>query len=998
MYNYSKKFASLTRHMFATVELLPEAIFSEKTIAEVNAIAGIEDFDKFMAACAAVESKFNKALAIGKPIKVKPLTAIAADGSTINRAIDIALTDSVLTNEFGWTENIDVTQYMFELNLSTMFAKRISVRFDELESIADFGFVQQQKAAAEAAYVNLGSKVIYVLNALGIEYNEKVYHQALRSPGMTRKLRSLWAEEGFRRANSRTFRVFGLRFSDIFGENGERMVTMSKVEQWKAVTAYSHTAEEVFGFKLNVRDVVIVPERKADLAVPYNRILRKDVEVYASDIVDCVYGNCHKLNAITANPIDGAMLVNLDKALRMGLITNEEYLDLLGVGFQFRSNGGALKGYAVFVSGDALTAKLPITEFTDVFGDNHGKAEWLMLCDESVPKAFGCCKNKEEWANYVSEAELYVIRVSGEAKKVVKTSRQFIEKLPTLREAWLINESTRMTGDIYAKRTVEGFNAALSKFATFKPFIGCGIENSPLAHVKVQAQMRHEIVDVAMDRFTVEGTLADIFPDPYAMVAFSMNVPNWERYAHVKAGNVCINVYDEDVLLAGMRHPFNHINVLALVNQRVPALGETSTVAFCNITTGSTACVDGDYDGDEMLFTKCKALVDAACAMNTTLGMLFTGSNDFGKTAGKKSITKANYAVEAAKSTFAAFYYDGIGTGSIKMSRTSMAIKYMMDVSIDFCREILSADRHWVQLLVDSPKYECFAPAVDSSLAAIMKKYKVTDSNGRYSFASWLNEKVGVGIYTNKYRDVQGGVRPDDEKYKGWAPADHHSQIAVSIMENNLGEKLWDLPSFPGRTEFDPMTLTHQYYSRGNAVKKVELTEERCKVILAMLKTDDPARAYVVPGAKLSIVSIIKMLYKSGTRFLKSMAATMDDGAGMSMNKACFVARQTLARDIINNWVELIPSYGELDESKKIGLVWSILVREMVANNPRPMSDLLGEREGANGCLQWLLETIPEGLAQVLEDNGIEALTEGVAPVCDLEDNFDIDSVEEPRW
>lgn len=996
MYKFAKEFAAKTRHNYTTIKLLPEALFSLKTIEKLYALTEEIDPEQFMDKVNDLWHLFTKALAAGMPVKVKPIAYADDNGEMHYRSVDISITDSALTRAFGWTNDFDVSKRLIEVDMSTLFGKRLNVSFDELEAVADFSFVQQQKESVEKAYVELGAYVIEVLNKLGINYNGNVYHMALRSPGQTRRLRSIWAEDGFRKENAKTFNVFGLRFSDVFGVNGEKLATMTKVEQWKANTAYSVLGSELFGLPMNVKDITVVPERKAALKVPFNRVLGEYINVYACDIIKGMYGNTHMLTEIVVNPIDGSLLYNLDKALRMGLITDEQYRELLGTGFQFRSNGGALKGYGVFVSGDRLTAKLPISEFTDRFGDKVGKADWLMLCDESVTKAIGCTNSRESWYDYIANSELSVIRVSDEPKKVVKTSRQLIEKLPTIRDGWLLANAVESSGKAYGMRTEEGFNAAISTFATMKPFVGCGIENSSLAHAKVESLMRRTVVDTALNRFEVEGTLADMAPDSFAAIAFMMNVKDWQKYAHVKEGCVCLNTMPDNALMAAMRHPFNSVNALVLVNQNIPAFGEHSSVVFCNITTAATAVIDGDYDGDEMWLTICRAIVDAACALNKVFGMLFTGENDFPKTMGKKSITRENYMRESAKSTFAAYYYDGIGTGSTKMSRAALALEDMIEVSIDFAREIMCALRYWVQLLVDSPKYECFAPSVDPSLAFIMKKYKVTDSLGRYSFANWLNECIGRGYYTNKYRDASKDLRPDDKRYAGMKPCAHRSMIPVKMLEeNNIG---WDLPSFPERKAFDPATLTHSYYSRGNAVKKVELNEERCKVILGMLKESDPARTYIVPGAKLSIVSIIKMLYKSSTKFLSSMAETMDDGKGMKHNKACFMARQALARTIVNDWVELIPSYGQLDESKKIGLVWSILVDAMVINNPKPMSDELGEREGANGCLQWLLETIPEGLAQVLEDNGIEALTEGVAPVCELEDDFDIDSVEEPRW
>lgn len=381
-------------------------------------------------------------------------------------------------------------------------------------------------------------------------------------------------------------------------------------------------------------------------ALNFGRTFKTFNEEVPSDAVEWLKANA--LSATPAEPTEYSirdiivmpavkvkhMFKNVCRIDENGVITHLDEAELeqeLIDGQMLTLVTGQARGWCIKGLGIGLYAELidPDAVVIDIDGKERRIGDAVAICTDSCWKAkkfFSSysefCDVAEELAEYIPGFDkLWIVREADELDEDGeevdygrRLSRQATQQWVHATTAQLLNLTRRSRNSLNKMKTYDGLVRLASEQA--KPLA----KRSDLAGL-VEAlpelvltdgmqdwaatKYEKKQLDAAASRLNVPGNYPFIAMDPVAMkqVLVDGRNPLEEGLGVLQAGEVCNMKYKDGQKLFAVRYPANYQTAVVLKNRRIDIFAALGEVAILPMYGDTIIREDGDFDGDEMMFS-----------------------------------------------------------------------------------------------------------------------------------------------------------------------------------------------------------------------------------------------------------------------------------------------------------------------------------------------------------------------------------------------------------
>ena len=291
------------------------------------------------------------------------------------------------------------------------------------------------------------------------------------------------------------------------------------------------------------------------------------------------------------------------------------------------------------------------------------------------------------------------------------------------------------------------------------------------AHAKYISAMQN----AARGRIRVHGVYPYICMDPVAMIRILVggSDPETEK-GIILANNVCVGNFENGVELYTVRYPANHIVGKVVRNMVLDIFSEIGDVAVLSVNDDLIVRMDGDFDGDEALFTDDAFVIEQCKRMYSELNIpLITFAHD----------KAARFAVDADRknlmNSVAASLYNGqkfnlVGTYS------NLACKILAKLNLNSDRNAIRAALQECAyahvgtiLVIDAVKTGKIPEGLSNILNSTNKNNKRMPWNQRFTGgihktwddARWDTQKEGRSVADRIARAVLNGTNNGEFSY-----------------------------------------------------------------------------------------------------------------------------------------------------------------------------------------------------------------------------------------
>ena len=298
---------------------------------------------------------------------------------------------------------------------------------------------------------------------------------------------------------------------------------------------------------------------------------------------------------------------------------------------------GQIRGWCIKGFGVGLYAELinPDAVVIDIDGNERRIGDNIAICTDSCWKAkkfFASyaefCDAAEEIAQYIPNFDkIWVVRqpedVDEDGEEVDygrRLSRQTTQQWVNATTAELLHLTRKTRESLNRMKTYDGLVRLASEQA--KPLakrsdLAGLVEALPEVVLTdamqdwAKAKYLRKQLDAAANKLNVPGNYPYIAMDPVAMVQILVEGrnPNDEDLGVLKAGEVFNQKYKDGQKLFAVRYPANYQTGVVLINRIVEIFKKLGDVAVLPVYGDTIIREDGDFDGDEMMFSPDKLVI-----------------------------------------------------------------------------------------------------------------------------------------------------------------------------------------------------------------------------------------------------------------------------------------------------------------------------------------------------------------------------------------------------
>lgn len=298
---------------------------------------------------------------------------------------------------------------------------------------------------------------------------------------------------------------------------------------------------------------------------------------------------------------------------------------------------GQIRGWCIKGFGVGLYAELinPDAVVIDIDGNERRIGDNIAICTDSCWKAkkfFASyaefCDAAEAIAQYIPDFDkLWIVRqpeeVDEDGEEVDygrRLSRQTTQQWVNATTAELLHLTRKTRESLNKMKTYDGLVRLASEQA--KPLAKRSdmaglVEALPEIVLTeavqdwAKAKYLRKQLDAAANKLNVPGNYPYIAMDPVAMVQILVegHNPNEEGLGVLKAGEVFNQKYKDGQKLFAVRYPANYQTGVVLTNRIVEVFKKLGDVAVLPLYGDTIIREDGDFDGDEMMFSPDKLVI-----------------------------------------------------------------------------------------------------------------------------------------------------------------------------------------------------------------------------------------------------------------------------------------------------------------------------------------------------------------------------------------------------
>lgn len=298
---------------------------------------------------------------------------------------------------------------------------------------------------------------------------------------------------------------------------------------------------------------------------------------------------------------------------------------------------GQIRGWCIKGFGVGLYAELidPDAVVIDIDGNERRIGDNIAICTDSCWKAkkfFSSyaefCDKAEEIAEYIPDFDkIWVVRqpedIDEDGEEVDygrRLSRQTTQQWVHATTAELLHLTRKSRESLNAMKTYSGLyhmfseeSRPLSKQSDFAGLVQALPEIILTDAVQDFAKARYlrKQLDAAANKLQIAGNYPYICMDPVAMkqILVDGRNPMDEDLGVLKAGEVFNQKYKNGRKLFAVRYPANYQTAVVLVNKIVDVFKKLGDVAVLPMYGDTIIREDGDFDGDEMMFSPDKLVI-----------------------------------------------------------------------------------------------------------------------------------------------------------------------------------------------------------------------------------------------------------------------------------------------------------------------------------------------------------------------------------------------------
>ena len=370
-----------------------------------------------------------------------------------------------------------------------------------------------------------------------------------------------------------------------------------------------------------------------------------------------------------------------------------------------------------------------------------------------------------------------------------------------------------------------GDNEALQSIVDLYPEVLAADQIIYDAHAKYISAMQN----AARGRIRVHGVYPYICQDPIAMIRILVGGSNHETEKGIlPAYNVFVSNFDNGVELFTVRYPANHIVGKVVRNMKLDIFSEIGDVAVLSVNDDLIVRMDGDFDGDEALFTDDEFVIEQCKRVYTNLNVpLITFAHD----------KAARFAVDGDRknlmNSVAASLYNGqkfnlVGTYS------NLACKILAKLNINSDRNAIRAALQECAyahvgtiLVIDAVKTGKIPEGLANMLDDMNKKNSKMPWNQRFTGGihkvwddqRWDTRKEGKSVADRIARAVLNGTNNGEFSYDR-----HGMEFDVRMLMNAD----YGCNTFSGKVE-NEVLKSIKYDKQDNVVAKAIRADERVK-------------------------------------------------------------------------------------------------------------------------------------------------------------------------
>ena len=210
-----------------------------------------------------------------------------------------------------------------------------------------------------------------------------------------------------------------------------------------------------------------------------------------------------------------------------------------------------------------------------------------------------------------------------------QANQQFLFATDSEIQNWIKGSVRHINKNMDALKFAKNFagdNEVLNAVVDIYPEIMASDQVMYDAHAKYISALQN----AARGRIRVHGVYPYICMDPVAMIRILVggSDPETEK-GIIPANNVCVGNFENGVELYTVRYPANHIVGKVVRNMVLDVFSEVGDVAVLSVNDDLIVRMDGDFDGDEALFTDDKFVIEQCKRVYSNLNVpLITFAHD----------------------------------------------------------------------------------------------------------------------------------------------------------------------------------------------------------------------------------------------------------------------------------------------------------------------------------------------------------------------------------
>ena len=210
-----------------------------------------------------------------------------------------------------------------------------------------------------------------------------------------------------------------------------------------------------------------------------------------------------------------------------------------------------------------------------------------------------------------------------------QANQQFLFATDSEIQNWIKGSVRHINKNMDALKFAKNFagdNEVLNAVVDLYPEIMASDQVMYDAHAKYISALQN----AARGRIRVHGVYPYICMDPVAMIRILVggSDPETEK-GIIPANNVCVGNFENGVELYTVRYPANHIVGKVVRNMVLDVFSEVGDVAVLSVNDDLIVRMDGDFDGDEALFTDDKFVIEQCKRVYSNLNVpLITFAHD----------------------------------------------------------------------------------------------------------------------------------------------------------------------------------------------------------------------------------------------------------------------------------------------------------------------------------------------------------------------------------